>query len=63
MMFQPLSEMGGLANQGGLAASMVNILDEKTMKLIKTSLVVNKLFFVSVRVGVAADTSQVVKPT
>ena len=41
-----MAEMGGIANYGGSAAAMVDIVDEKTMKPNKTSLGGNKLVFV-----------------
>ena len=41
-----MAEMGGIANYGGSAAAMVNIVDEKTMKPNETSLGGNKLVFV-----------------
>ena len=41
-----MAEMGGIANYGGSAAAMVDIVDEKTMKPNETSLGGNKLAFV-----------------
>lgn len=45
MMVHPIAEMGGMANHGGSAATMVDIVDEKTMKPNETSLGGNKLVF------------------
>ena len=41
-----MAEMGGIANYGGSAAAMVDIVDEKTMKPNETILGGNKLVFV-----------------
>ena len=35
MMVHPMAEMGGMANHGGSAATMVDIVEEKTMKPMK----------------------------
>ena len=43
MLVHPMAEMGGIANYGGSAAAMVDIVDEKTMKPNETSLGGNKL--------------------
>ena len=51
-----MAEMGGMANYGGSAAAMVDIVDEKTMKPNETSAGGNNA-------GVAAGASQVVKST
>ena len=61
MMVHPMAEMGGMANYGGSAATMVDIVDEKTMKPNETSLGGNKLVFIFLHAGVAAGASQVVK--
>ena len=45
MLVHPMAEMGGIANYGGSAAAMVDIVDEKTMKPNETSLGGNKLVF------------------
>ena len=45
MMVHPMAEMGGMANYGGSAAAMVDIVDEKTMKTNETSAGGNKLVF------------------
>ena len=41
-----MAETGGIANYGGSAAAMVDIVDEKTTKPNETSLGGNKLNFV-----------------
>ena len=46
MMVHPMAEMGGMANHGGSAATMVDIFDEKTMKPNEMSLGGNGLVFV-----------------
>ena len=46
MLVHPMAEMGGIANYGGSTAAMVDIVDEKTMKLNETSLGGKKLVFV-----------------
>ena len=46
MLVHPMAEMGGIANYGGSAAAMVDIVDEKTMKPNETSLGGNKLVIV-----------------
>ena len=38
MMIHPMTEAGGMANHGGSAATMVNIIDEKTIKTNEMSL-------------------------
>ena len=45
MLVHPMAEMGGIANYGGPAAAMVDIVDEKTMKTNETSAGGNKLVF------------------
>ena len=41
-----MAEMGGIANYGGSAAAMVDIVDEKTMKPNEMSLGGNEFMFV-----------------
>ena len=51
MLVHPMAEMGRIANYGGSAAAMVDIVDEKTMKTNETSAGRNKLVFAFLACG------------
>ena len=60
MLVHPMAEMGGIANYGGPAAAMVDIVDEKTTKPMWVGI---SYFLRFARARVAAGASQVVKST